>query len=67
MRSAYLSLGVSGTDEAGRIYTLLSDGGQIFMPMEETFVPSALRCSGTSSAPPGWFSTGARGRKSGVG
>ena len=25
------------TDEAERIYNLLSDGGQIFMPMEETF------------------------------
>jgi PhnB protein len=37
MRSAYLSLTVSSTDEAERIYTLLSGGGQIFMPMEETF------------------------------
>jgi PhnB protein len=37
MRSAYLSLGVRSTAEAERIYTLLSDGGQIFMPMEETF------------------------------
>ena len=24
-------------DEAERLYGLLSDGGQIFMPMEETF------------------------------
>jgi PhnB protein len=37
MRSAYLSLSVTTTDEAERIYGLLSDGGQIFMPMEETF------------------------------
>ena len=37
MRSAYLSLLVSSTDEAERIYALLSDGGQIFMPMQETF------------------------------
>ena len=37
MRSAYLSLTVSSTDEAERIYALLSDGGQIFMPMEENF------------------------------
>jgi PhnB protein len=37
MRSVYLSLTVGSTDEAERIYTLLSDGGQIFMPMEETF------------------------------
>jgi PhnB protein len=37
MRSAYLSLSVDSTAEAERIYALLSDGGQIFMPMEETF------------------------------
>ena len=37
MRSAYLSLTVDSIDEAERINALLSDGGQIFMPMEETF------------------------------
>lgn len=37
MRSAYLSLTVDSAAEADRIYALLSDGGQIFMPMEETF------------------------------
>jgi PhnB protein len=37
MRSVYLSLMVDSIDEAERIYALLSDGGQIFMPMEETF------------------------------
>ena len=37
MRSVYRSLTVSSIDEAGRIYALLSDGGQIFMPMQETF------------------------------
>jgi PhnB protein len=37
MRSAYLSLTVSSTVEAERIYGLLADGGEIFMPMEETF------------------------------
>ena len=37
MRSAYLSLTVDGADEAERIYGLLSDGGQVFMKMEETF------------------------------
>jgi PhnB protein len=36
MRSAYLSLSVTSVDEAERIHALLSDGGQIFMPMEET-------------------------------
>jgi PhnB protein len=37
MRSVYLSLSVASTDEAERIYKLLSDGGQIFMPLAETF------------------------------
>ncbi|MCL5031022.1 MAG: VOC family protein [Bacteroidetes bacterium] len=37
MRSAYLSLTVESVEEAERIYALLSDGGQIFMKMEETF------------------------------
>ena len=37
MRSAYLSLTVDSIDEAERINALLSDGGQVFMPMEETF------------------------------
>jgi len=37
MRSAYLSLMVDSVEDAERIYTLLSDGGQIFMPMAETF------------------------------
>ena len=37
MRSAYLTLMVNSVDEAERIYALLSDGGHVFMPMEETF------------------------------
>ena len=37
MRSAYLSLTVASNEEAERIYALLSEGGQIFMPMQETF------------------------------
>jgi PhnB protein len=37
MRSAYLSLTVDSNDEAERIYALLSEGGEIFMPMAETF------------------------------
>jgi PhnB protein len=37
MRSAYLSLGVDSSEEAERIYALLSDGGEIFMPMQESF------------------------------
>lgn len=37
MRSAYLSLTVESIDEAERVYKLLSEGGEIFMPMEETF------------------------------
>jgi PhnB protein len=37
MRSVYLSLSVDSTEAAERIYALLTDGGQIFMPMQETF------------------------------
>lgn len=37
MRSAYLSLRADSTGEAERIYAVLSEGGQIFMPMQETF------------------------------
>jgi PhnB protein len=37
MRSAYLSLALESSEEAERIYALLKEGGEIFMPMEETF------------------------------
>jgi PhnB protein len=37
MRSAYLALSVDSIAEAEHIYHLLSDGGEIFMPMAETF------------------------------
>ena len=37
MRSAYLSLTVDSNEEAERIYALLTDDGEIFMKMEETF------------------------------
>lgn len=37
MRSAYLTLMVDSVAEADRLYALLVEGGQIFMPMAETF------------------------------
>jgi PhnB protein len=37
MRSVYLSLSVDSIGEAERIHALLSDSGEIFMPMQETF------------------------------
>ena len=37
MRSAYLTLILEEVEEAEQIYSLLSEGGQTFMPMEETF------------------------------
>jgi PhnB protein len=40
IRSAYLSLTLSSDQEADRLFGLLSDGGQIFMPMQETFYAS---------------------------
>jgi PhnB protein len=55
MRSAYLSLRLDTPQEAESIYKLLSEGGQVFMKMEETFLPLALPCSETSLARPGCF------------
>jgi PhnB protein len=40
MRSVYLSLGVDTDAEAERIFKLLSDGGEVFMPIQETFFAS---------------------------
>ena len=40
MRSAYLSLSVDSDAEAERIHALLADGGEIFMPMADTFFAS---------------------------
>ena len=40
MRSAYLSLGVDNDAEAERIFSALSEGGEVFMPMEDTFFAS---------------------------
>jgi PhnB protein len=37
MKSTYLSLMIESVEEAERIYAVLSEGGQVFMPMEETF------------------------------
>jgi PhnB protein len=36
-RRVYLPLSVDSTGEAERVFALLSDRGEIFMPMEETF------------------------------
>jgi len=40
MRSVYLSLSVDSDAEAERIFALLSEGGQVFMPMQDTFFAS---------------------------
>ncbi len=40
MRSAYLSLGVDSDAVAERVFSALSDGGEVFMPMQETFFAS---------------------------
>ena len=40
MRSAYLSLAVESDAEAERIFAALSDGGEVFMPIQETFFAS---------------------------
>jgi PhnB protein len=40
IRSAYLSLTLDSDGEADRVFGLLSDGGEVFMPMQETFFAS---------------------------
>ncbi|MGH9141823.1 MAG: VOC family protein [Vicinamibacterales bacterium] len=40
MRSAYLSLNVDSDSDAERIFSALSEGGQVLMPMQETFFAS---------------------------
>jgi PhnB protein len=37
MRSAYLCLSVESDAEAERVFSKLSEGGEVFMPMQETF------------------------------
>ena len=37
MRSVYLTLTVANAAEAERVWALLTDGGQIYMALEETF------------------------------
>ena len=40
MRSVYLALNVDTDAEAERIFRLLAEGGEIYMPMQETFFAS---------------------------
>ena len=40
MRSAYLTLNTESDGEAERIFSALSDAGQVLMPMQETFFAS---------------------------
>ena len=40
MRSAYLSLGVDNDAEAERVFSALAEGGEVFMPLQETFFAS---------------------------
>ena len=37
MRSAYLSLSADSSEQADRLYALLTESGEVFMPIEETF------------------------------
>jgi PhnB protein len=37
MRSVYLYLSLDSVAEAERIHTLLAEGGEVYMPLEETF------------------------------
>jgi PhnB protein len=40
MRSTYLYLSVDSADEAERVYGLLMEGGEAYMPLQETFFAS---------------------------
>jgi PhnB protein len=40
MRSAYLTLRMANDSEAERVFSALSDGGQVLMPMREEFFAS---------------------------
>jgi len=40
MRSAYLTLNVDGDSEAKRVFRVLSEGGKILVPMQQTFFAS---------------------------
>ena len=40
MRSVYLSLGLDSDAEAERLFKLLAEGGEVFMPMQDTFFAS---------------------------
>jgi PhnB protein len=40
MRSVYLYLSVDSPQEAERVHNILAEGGEIFMPLEETFYAS---------------------------
>jgi PhnB protein len=37
IRSVYLFLSVDSTEEAERVHNLLAEGGEIYMPLAETF------------------------------
>jgi PhnB protein len=55
MRSAYLTLTVGSEKEAERLYTVLSEGGQIFMKMEKTSSRIVLRCFDRYDAPAAYY------------
>jgi PhnB protein len=40
MRSVYLCLGLDSDAEAERLFKLLAEGGEVFMPMQDTFYAS---------------------------
>ena len=40
MRSVYLSLSVASDADAEQLFALLADGGEVFMPIQETFFAS---------------------------
>ena len=65
MRSVYLSLSVDSDAEADRIYGQLSEGGEVFMPMQRHFLRRGSPSYGISSARRGCLFTSAPFRAKG--
>ncbi len=49
MRRACLSLSLASAEDVEGIYALLADDGQIFVPIQETFFATRLRCCAIGS------------------
>ena len=63
MRSAYLTLTFDNTPDTDRVYALLSDVGEVFMPIADSFFAHRSPCCATGSASTGCCCTRSRGSR----